>query len=50
MCGIAKEHEVVTQNIRIKKITFGTHGDGNALSVKGKKKSKVRYLHCFSHR
>ena len=42
MVGIAKEHEIVTQRIRLKKITFGSFGDGNALAVKGKKKSIVR--------
>jgi len=38
MVGIAKEHEIVTQRIKVKKVTFGTFGEGNALSVKGKKK------------
>lgn len=42
MVGIAKEHEIVTQRIKLKKVTFGSFGDGNALAVKGKKKSIVR--------
>ena len=44
MVGLAKEHEIVTQRIKVKKVTFGTFGEGNALSVKGKKKSIVRFL------
>jgi len=47
MVGIAKEHEIVTQRIKLKKITFGSFGEGNALAVRGKKKSIVR-LERFS--
>ena len=41
MVGIAKEHEIVTQKLRLKKVTFDGLGQGNALAVRGKKKSKV---------
>lgn len=43
MVGIAKEHEVVTQKMRIKKITFDSIEKGGVMAVKGKKKSKVSY-------
>jgi len=42
MVGIAKEHEIITQKLRLKKVKFEGLGDGNALAVRGKKKSKVR--------
>jgi hypothetical protein len=41
MIGITKEHAIITQNMKIKKISFECLTKGNNLEVKGKKKSKT---------
>lgn len=43
MIGIANDHEIVTKQMKIKKISFDKLDKEVGLAVKGKKKSIVRH-------
>jgi poly(3-hydroxyalkanoate) synthetase len=43
MIGITKDHEIVKQRMRVKKINFVGMHEGGSLAVRGKGKSIVKH-------
>lgn len=46
MTGITKDHEIVTQRLKVKKINFVGLAEGGSLAVRGKGKSIVK-IRCY---
>jgi len=49
MIGIAQEHAIVKQNLKIKKISFDCLTKGSSLEVKGKKKSNKLNMMIYNN-